>query len=578
MSYTARLSSVSATINAYHYHAIFGDVCSTRFQKLARFLFTSSWVLCIVLAIPTSKSWFWTFLPLRAGGIALGLFLVTCLRKNNLHVDFLGYKTLASQVVGQLLNKKFIWTLIIYMISATLFFSIVFQDLTAIPITTSSRIHQYPPLNDQFVFYWFFSFYASLIYSLQHAVFDKDRLIFTYGNFHTHPKNTIAAKLPQVISNTIIFSLFTTITAPLVYLLVRSYIIDVVLFILGFFLPFNQNQPSYNVTLGLFFKTLFFALVLFASWEMTNMAFNAYLSIGCLHRGHAISELSADPLGTLIEGLKSDKLFTKMTAFQELAYIAKSDDPDARLAIYNRNNKREFLWGEILQECEKTIRVNNINVNNTLVKEPEKRIVKPRRNSRDQHIFGRDYYSIENEFKDSDLYVKPLRSESSGFFDNSTIAEIITHLKKAWKTSKDYYHLFIISGFGIPFRHSVLRETERICPVPVTVGNAIIAVSLLTTHAYDEDKKGTVSSTVADVMNILEQSVSSCGRFAQNPPEDLVDRDEDNLISVLHDLSMNAFFEVTMKYSDVLKDVTLPSNVLRLVNWTFETASDEHEY
>jgi nucleoporin NDC1 len=266
-----------------------------------------------------------------------------------------------------------------------------------------------------------------------------------------------------------------------------------------------------------------------------------------------------------------------MTAFQELAYISKIDDSESRQAIYDRNNRREFIWGEILLECEKVIKANNVNINKliiqSIVSEPQKRKV----DNREQQIFGREYHAYENEHRENDIFVKPTQVDEQSFLDNNAITQIVTNMKEIISLLKQYYSLFITSGFGIPLRHTVRREAERLCPVPVTVGNAIIAISLIVTHAYDEDKKGTVSSTITDVLDILEKSVTACGHFIQNPPSDLVERDQDNLITMLHELSMNAFFEVTVKYNRVLKDVSLAPDVLRLVNWTLENASRDED-
>ncbi|ONH68555.1 Nucleoporin NDC1 [Cyberlindnera fabianii] len=573
-SFTTRQSA--STNSAYHYHSIFGDICSTRFAKLARFILIMAWAATLITSLGSSKSWWATLLPLWALPQFIGFFLLTCLRKNNLHVDLLGYKTLASQVLGQLFNKKFTLAVILYTTSSLIYFQLV-QSQFDIRIAATPKKHQYPPLNDNFVFYYYFAVFVAVIYSIQHSVFDRDRLVFTYGTFHAHPKAAIMGKIPKMMSNSIIFTVFVMTSAPLFYLVVRYTLYDITLTTMSVFYSLNNSYPSLAISFGFLIKLSITTFILFACWELVNISFNAYMSIGCLHRGHTLSELSTDPVGTLLTGLKSEKLFTKLTAFQELAYISKAEDNELRMAIYNRNNRREYVWGEILQECEKVIKTNNINILRSITQITPAPVVDQKKTIRDQHIFGREYYPQEFERRDDDLFksvpIVPVTEPS--FLDTNMIPLVVKNVKEFISLAKEYYLKFVTSGFGMPFRHTAIREAEFLCPTPVIVGNAIIAVSLIGTHSYNEDKKGTVSSTITDVLEILEKSVSACGRFVQRPPEHLVETEEDNLITMLHELSMNAFFEVTVQFSSVLKDLVLSPDVYRLVNWTLETAMND---
>ena len=67
------------------------------------------------------------------------------------------------------------------------------------------------------------------------------------------------------------------------------------------------------------------------NFQFINLAFDAHMSIGCLHKGKPISSLSKMPMETLLNGLSSKKAFTKLTAFQELCYRATS--PDLSLSL-----------------------------------------------------------------------------------------------------------------------------------------------------------------------------------------------------------------------------------------------------
>ncbi|CCH43956.1 Nuclear envelope protein ndc1 [Wickerhamomyces ciferrii] len=575
----------SSSSTAYHYHSIFGDVCATRFQKLAKAIFTYSWAISFAIALPSGLAWWNIILPLRAAVLAFGLFLIACLKKNNLHVDYLGYKTLANQYIGQLISKKFLITLGIYSISSYLFFWVLHLQFTSLTFKAIPKKHQYPPVNDQYVFYYFLSAYSAFIYAIQHSIFDYDRLIIPQHKFHSHPKESLIKNIPKAVSNSILLTIIVISSSPFAYLFVREYIYAFILNTVGLFHSLNHNQPALGISFGFLFKLSIISFVLLYSWEIVNIAFNAYLSIGCLHRGNTLSELSTDPLGTLLTGLKSDKQFTRMTAFQELAFIAKSEDSDRRQQIYHRNNRKEFIWGEILQECTDVINRNNSNINISLVESIKSTSIvtsndpQPSYKSSDsQNLFGREYHSTESERK-YDYLPRPTKITNELneplYFDGTLWKIVTSNIKNAVELSKEYYTQFVTSDIGAPFRYTLLRESKRLSPNAITVSNAIIAISLMATHAYDEDKKGTVSSTITEILDILEKSVATCGEFAQNPPAYLTGKDDENPITLLHQLSLNAFVEVTLKYSDVLNDIVLPPDVFRLANWTIETALRE---
>lgn len=101
--------------------------------------------------------------------------------------------------------------------------------------------------------------------------------------------------------------------------------------------------------------------LLFAIWEFVHLAFNAYLSLGPLHKGKLISLLSLRPIETLVDGLRSRNSFTKLTAFQELSMRSQMEIKDNlveniyRNPIYNNKSN----WSNILKESLKVIKNTN---------------------------------------------------------------------------------------------------------------------------------------------------------------------------------------------------------------------------
>lgn len=566
---------------AYNYHTIFVDICLRRFQKLTRFVFLVTYFVSVLLGLVGGYSWLQILLPLRASPLFLGFFLVLCLRKQHTHVNYLGYKTLFSQLVGELLSTKFVQSVTFYALSSLIYFLGLSFQIGDLSFKSLPRMHHFPPINDKFVFYYYNAVLLSVLYALQFSVFDRNRLSFKFGVFHTHPKASLINKLPAILVNSVVLSFLINTVSPIIYLFCRHYLYDAIL-LLSWMFSLNKTHPLLSVNFKIWLQISIYNFILLTLWELFDSAFNAFLSIGCLHKGHTLSELSPDPYSTLLSGLKSDKPFTKLTAFQELAFISNSSDPKRRIEIYNKNNKREFLWGEILKECGKVINENNLKITQVLIE--YSKIEQPpslasnttepdlKNDRSDEILFGKEYkyekFNSKDQFKLNDY-----NRNRTELVRNETINKIITELNNAQNLVKYYYYNFIKSGFGVPFRKTLKRETESICPVPGIIGNAIISIAFFATNSFDEDKRGGVPSTISDILELLEKSVSTCGFFLQNLPSFLNEISDDNLISVIHELSMNGFFEVVLKYNEVLNDILLPRDVQKLVDWTLETAS-----
>ncbi|KAL6934827.1 uncharacterized protein HGUI_02517 [Hanseniaspora guilliermondii] len=127
----------------------------------------------------------------------------------------------------------------------------------------------------------------------------------------------------------------------------------------------GTNKSDFSKLSFLSIKQLFniflINFLLYAIWEFVHLAFNAYLSLGPLHKGKLISLLSLRPIETLVDGLRSRNSFTKLTAFQELSMRSELEIKDNlieniyRNPIYNSKNN----WSNILKECFKVIKNTN---------------------------------------------------------------------------------------------------------------------------------------------------------------------------------------------------------------------------
>lgn len=293
----------------YTYHHIFSDVCKTRFNQYSRgFLFKIS-ILLITLMVFMSKSgspWteilleYFKVIPLMAA-----MLQVVITRKNYLHVDYLGYTSWISTIYGQLLSKKWAIYTFIYGIAAREI-AYVFKGLFFTKFCCYS--------DTQNLYYSIFLYYiVPIVYSAQHVLLDLDRLTFNYGTQHQHPQKYMASKALDSFLKSLVLAGITFIITPILF-------------------KFNFG----TFTAGFFFhlKTTSLAFVILQIYDFTNIGFDAYLSIGCLHKGNPISSLSSTPIETLLTGLRSEKKIVKLTSFQELAYRATHPKTELRKPIY----------------------------------------------------------------------------------------------------------------------------------------------------------------------------------------------------------------------------------------------------
>lgn len=359
----------------YSYNIIFSDVCKTRFNHLVtRLLFIISVFEGILISILSERknnqqyafSIVENILFFIAKSIALyfiSIFIVIT-RKNYLHVDSLGYSSFSTQLLGQIFQFKFLLYHVLFTIG-TLTLALVMSDLNFIGSNNFTKL-------ELVYFKQFVWLLIPLIYNLQHNVFDMDKLIFIFDR---------QFQLPQlIISNNISF-IFS-----------RTFVMSTVIMITSHFLSFI-TLGSWLIGFVLSIKLFVFTFIILYHFELINLSFNAHMTMGCLHKGKPISSLSSTPMETLITGLQSKKPFTKLTAFQELAYRATSNDINLRLPIYNNvnitnntniNNKRDGysyngnnfddfslglndgakynVWSVILNECFKVINNSNTKV------------------------------------------------------------------------------------------------------------------------------------------------------------------------------------------------------------------------
>ncbi|SSD60988.1 uncharacterized protein SCODWIG_02749 [Saccharomycodes ludwigii] len=406
-------------------------------------------------------------------------------------------------------------------------------------------------------------------------------------------------------------------------------------------------------------------------WEWANISFNAYLSIGPLHRGTLLSSLSsssffsspnsASPMETLISGLKSKNNFTKLTAFQELSYRARSSHVQFRYPIYHQSRQ---VWPSILAECFNTINDTNTKVseyllkvdtigqgkNYTSVEEKQRRegsMYDLDTTNNGDNLFGNDtktfengsystlyntnYYNNNNNnsnnnafniYSNKNIFLNTNKSKSSandkGMEENFTSESVQTNILSTIvipfiikmvnigisrfffpdvvANSANNINNTVTDGTIIPTNlitenlknlnrklfSNVQRDSIRLCPLPNVYADSVLSLTGILLNALEEEPHSSCTGNIGDVLKILERSISILGGFVEYSEKihKLDNKTEQEVIpktvlSILYDLSVNAFLELVLRYNETLNNIYLDEEVKSLVKWVSEMINQE---
>lgn len=597
----------------YSYHTIFSDVCKTRFNHLAtRLSLTLTFFQALIIAMlcrgyGSHLEWALMF-PLRFMLMYLSSLLIVITRKNYLHVEFKGYSNLIRLILGQLFSLSTLVYQLIYTFCC-LFLSLAVSD--SLGLGSMSPSHAVTQCYRLYI--WIL---IPTVYTLQHSLFDLDRLSF---NFETHfqpPQQYIASSVRRIFIKIMILTVSLAFISPPALALSTSH---------------------WSIGISNHIKLIVLSFWIFANLEFVNVAFNAHMSIGCLHKGKPISSLSSTPMETLVTGLSSKRLFTKLTAFQELSYRATSSDLSLRLPLYHKRYKNSHIWPVILRESLLVVQETNDAVTkylNTLENTMSSRNGPKYKfhqsyGSENENLFGNQAtvtvtgssFDMNNfpgsaprdssgnvshriTLKDDNVLLpKNPRQQGRPTFTGDVLGvshsynePIITHettflmiadrlLQKVKATLNSFFFPSTISSQDQAPQLSIIevwsiskrRQAEKLAPLPVCHAECIISLMGLLINAIDEDPKGGVVSSVGEVLKTLERSVGALGRFADWNPDpnkkSNAEKDTPDCISILYDLSISAFLEIVLKYNVLLNDVYLDDDVVKLSKWVLDMCS-----
>ncbi|KAG7784651.1 hypothetical protein KL910_004904 [Ogataea haglerorum] len=581
----AQKTSQDALKKQNNYSKILAKVFHMRMKFYSRLALLLAFVYTIVVSLPFRTSPL--FFPVKLSLFWCSFMLLKFARDLTLKVETTTYSTLFQQIFGSLLSAEFATLMSSFLISNVLTYGIIWSQTASLSYYIESPTKTIKPfVNDKFLYYWFFAFASTLVYTVFFLTKGKNQLKFKIGVYRVEPLEYLRnLPLSEILKETSIFSISVTLATPVIFLMVRKFMFSTVLFPFIWLLNLNTHLPRVSISLSLYFGLFLLTFTTVLLYEVLNEIYNAYAMVGCLNVKKPLSTHAEDQLETLLSGLKDIKHpFVRLTTFQELVYMAQT--AEERKFFY----KNTAYWTSILEQCSIVIRSVSMAVTADLSLPPV--IQTPvQKNS----IFGNSGSSRspidedKSDRKADSLFLpaeKP-KPKPKPFWE--TVLDRITSLGKKVRKPELLVRLekesrsrntrealeYVLSSLGFLedlFLPNIEREAAKRVPNKVMVGDAVLVISEVLLHAKHEDRKSVVVPTLTEVLTLLTRLYKATAEFLSDPPA----RDTGSCcIRELNELTLDYFFKLVVQYNSVLNDLILAPDVFKFAKWCTDTALDE---
>lgn len=609
------------------YLSIFNQTHQKRLRYVNRVIFLVAALASVLLRLPFKNSrWSVLMFLYQLLLLAIALLLVKFSRNANSVVEYLRAKTMADQVRTSVVSRLFLITSGYYLASAALFFGAYILQLPLLGqyYVLSKEFRKLPAVNDQWVYFWFHGAVCAAAYACQQLILQRNRLRFKYGVSSVKPRTVMFVNGPVIVGTSLLFTGIMAVACPLLYIWSRSviYKLNWLTFTL---LSLDSNMPPRHIGVSNLLSVSFASFVLFLTWEFINHVYETYATVGCLDGKRLISSQSTTPAETLLLGLRDvseANQLARLTAFQELAFIASNDSPEsleARKSIYSIGTASRPIWLAFLDECSLVIDESNLRINFRTKEDLEalKNLdisTSDEMNddkNKDSLIFGNSTQpkspsastqSIpdnggKNEIKaETASKVKESNSKSSfaSYFSaikkhawnfmyeknkSPTKALPLTQVMKNISLRKQ---MILESQYGVFFRTTLQRDAESRVLNPVNCGNAIVSLSGILLHAVEEDRSDVVTDQhISEVFNLLERPIRSCTNYINVTPASVYLSESQRksttershlVIALLHDIAMREYVNLCIKYNFKLNDLLLTPKAFKLAKWVIDAS------
>ncbi|KAG7821617.1 hypothetical protein KL928_000092 [Ogataea angusta] len=567
------------------YSKILAKVFHMRMKFYSRLALVLAFIYTILVSLPFKISPL--FFPVKVCLFWCSFMLLRFARDLTLEVETTTYSTLFQQIFGSLLSAEFATLMSSFLISNVLTYGIIWSQTASLSYYIESPTKTIKPfVNDKFLYFWFFAFTSTLVYTVFFLTKGKNQLKFNVGVYRVEPLQYLKnLPLLEILKETSIFSIAVTFATPLLFLMVRKFMFNTILFPFIWLLNLNTHLPRVSISVSLYFGLFLLTFTTVLLYEVLNEIYNAYAMVGCLNVKKPLSAHAEDQLEILLTGLKDIKHpFVRLTTFQELVYMAQTAE-ERKFFYKNTTN-----WTSILEQCSIVIRSVSMAVTADLSIPPV--LQTPiQKNS----IFGNSGSSrspIDEDKSDRKVdslflpaekpkpkpksFMETIRDRITSLGKNVKKPELLVRLEKESRSKSTREALdCVLSNLGVlndVFLPNIEREAAKRVPNKVMVGDAVLVISEVLLHAKHEDRKNVVIPTLTEVLTLLTRLYKATAEFLSDPPA----RDTGGCcIRELNELTLDYFFKLVVQYNSVLNDLILAPDVFKFAKWCTDTALDE---
>ncbi|KAK9365125.1 nucleoporin protein Ndc1-Nup [Lipomyces kononenkoae] len=517
-----------------HYHVFYTAVLQLRYGHLSKMTFMTLWALGAPVSL-VRHGIMMMFVPFLGLLGFIAIFPIYVLRKARIHTDTRTQPSIALEVYRRLFSKSYVRVSIIYLFSSYVITQIYCSEFSDLNVFLPKRDFELSKVNEKRIYISSLSVYIALAYAAIHCLQDKDRLVLP--SVKTDPMLRVKRIIYPEFRKSFLLSAVLSIAFIPAYLPFRGNIWRISLYFARFLATLHKSTATGSFPITPLHSFLLSFTLLFM-WNMANEMCTIYLTLGALHRGKGISEMSSDPNGTLLTGLRrgSKRQFTRRTAFQELRLIAYSDGR-RRDSIY-KDVEKPSTWQQISVECLNVLQSlrNNLVINSDIPgrTNPQQSVAPvsihpgsitsptpPPLKMRRENIFLSA--APLNQSPASKLERRILEGlQDPQAVQSSTAIVWFQGLQKWLRRGREEFwtHItsFLTTPYGAPFRCTIQRRVSKLVSNRELVSDAINALADLVVNSIVEDTFGTVQRDIPRILNEFDQTITLLDSFIVKPP------------------------------------------------------------
>lgn len=275
---------------------------------------------------------FWSWFPLGRAGIRTGLLFICVLaicvlRVSQWHIGIRTTKSPFHTFVRHWFKIETVQTALHYLFSAWLFCEIYLFSAAKdanVYWLAQGKIYERQRLNERAIYLMSYYLLCAFLQTGYHILRDCDRLDLATGpeldgdaqEVDKTPSAKIQGKLVVTLRNCFTKALVMTLVSPFIYgLFIRQAAWKYTLAFAKILwsLPKTSTLPvTWPFHIMILLRSLLGGFLLFAMWDVSNLAFSVYVAQPPLKNGKPITDGSNDPNGSLLNGLKSRKMQNKV--------------------------------------------------------------------------------------------------------------------------------------------------------------------------------------------------------------------------------------------------------------------------